>query len=116
MKVTACVLAALMTGCASLPREQMTYEVTYQALHVVDTIQTLRIRKTPGTFETNLILGKRPTDAEVIAYMAAEAVAHAYITKAMADRGAPMWLQRAWHYASVTWNGRLVIYNHRRGL
>lgn len=113
MKIAVCVLAALMTGCASLPREQRTYEATYQALHVVDTIQTLRIRKTPGTYETNPLLGKHPTDTEVIAYMAAEAVAHAYITKTLADSNAPMWLQRAWHFTSVSWNGWLVISNQK---
>lgn len=110
----ACLAAT--TGCASLPREQLAYEVAYQTLHAVDTAQTLNIRHTAGHVETNPILGKRPKDAEVIAYMAAESAAHLLVSTALVDRGAPMWLQRLWHYVSIGYNGRIVISNARQGL
>jgi hypothetical protein len=108
--------AAVLCGCASLSREQLILEGSYQALHVADTIQTLNIKKDNGYWERNPILGRHPSDTEVIAYMAGEAIAHALISKTLADRNAPDWLQRLWHYSSVSWNGALVISNHKRGL
>jgi hypothetical protein len=110
------LLAGLLTGCASLPREQMIYEASYQALHVIDTAQTLRIRHKVQFHESNPILGRYPSDAEVLGVMAAEAIAHAYVTKLLADRNAPMWAQRTWHHLSIAWNGRLVLRNNLRGL
>lgn len=107
-------LAAILCGCASMPKEQRTYEIAYQALHAIDTAQTLKINNVAGR-ETNPILGRHPKDYEVIAYMAAEAAIHARISKAMADHDAPMWMQRSWHYVSLIWNGHLVIRNERRG-
>jgi hypothetical protein len=111
----AAVLSAL-SGCASMTREQIAYESAYQALHVVDTIQTLKIRKHSLVYETNPILGKHPSDAEVISYMAAESVAHFFITSALSRSKAPRWLNSSWHYLSIGWNGRNVVVNYRNGL
>ncbi len=115
-KVALASLTLCLVGCSTLPMEQVAYEATYQALHVIDTAQTLNIRNVRGGYEKNPLLGRHPSDADIIAYMAGESVAHYLITKFMADRGAPAWLQRAWHIGSVTWSARTVHINYKIGL
>lgn len=115
------IVASLMAsvwigGCSSLPKEQRLYEAAYQVIHAIDAAQTLNIRKKEGNYETNPILGERPKDAEVIAYMAAESALHYAVTYQLAEKGAPMWVQHAWHCISIGWNGKVIISNHKRGL
>jgi hypothetical protein len=107
--------ASAICGCSTIPGEQMSYEIGYQALHAVDTMQTLDFKKR-GWIENNPLLGRHPSDSEIIAYMAAESVSHMLITKTLAERHAPMWLQRMWHYLSISWNGALVIGNAHHSL
>jgi hypothetical protein len=117
-----CIAVALLSACSTLPREQMIYESTYQVLHAIDAVQTMNIdlrrdyRRGRHVYEGNPILGKYPKDSEVLAYMAGEAALHFGITKLLADRGAPVAVQRLWHYTSIGWNGRLVIRNRKMGL
>jgi hypothetical protein len=120
MKTLIVLCAMLLTGCATLSRETIAYEATYQALHVIDTVQTLNIKSHRNGrligYESNPILGKSPSDGEIFTYMAAEAATHAMITFALDRAEAPMWLQRSWHIGSMAWNGRQVYLNYRMGL
>lgn len=115
MRLIALVCALFLTACA-LPPEQRAYEAAYQTLHVADTLQTLDIKRHPWAHETNPVLGKHPKDAEIIAYMAAEAALHYLITDQLAKHDAPIWLQRFWHGASITLAASTVTENHIIGL
>ena len=55
------------------------------ALFVVDTLQTLSIRKNSGYEETNPILGKNPSDFKVISYFIGTFVAHTAIAYYVPD-------------------------------
>ena len=116
MKLSILVLLILLSGCASLRPEQRNTEIAYQALHIVDTLQTLDIKNHNDVVESNHILGYRPTDAKIISYMAAESVLHFAITTQLASHGAPLWLQRTWGMASIGLTARVVAVNFRLGL
>jgi hypothetical protein len=120
MKTLTALCVLLLAGCQTLSRETIAYEATYQALHVIDTVQTLNIKNHRNGrligYESNPVLGKSPSDSDILTYMVAEAATHAMITFALDRAEAPLWLQRSWHIGSIGWNGRLVVMNYKMGL
>ena len=110
------LLLASFAGCASLPPEQRAEEAIYQALHGIDTLQTLQIHNGAACWENNPILGRYPSQGEIYAYMASEAVLHAIVTQTLADHDAPMWVQRVWEVSSVVIAAGRVRQNHRIGV
>jgi len=107
---------ALLAGCASMPPQDRAAELAYQSLHVVDTLQTLSIRHTPGTWETNPMLGRSPSDGAVLAYMAGEAALHLIVSDQLARHDAPAWMRAAWHVTSVGMATNTVRSNAQLGL
>lgn len=107
MRVLILVLVLALSGCASWNRETIIEEATYQTLHVVDTAQTLNIRKqwergqNLCEVDSSWAIGREPTPGRVIPYMAAEAVAHAGITNLMVTKRAPQWAIRTWQVVTI---------------
>jgi hypothetical protein len=110
MKLIALIVLSTLTGCVSLPPA----EYAYQALHLVDAAQTFDIKNHAGYHEENKLLGKHPTDSEIAAYMAAEAVVHGWISVQL--ESAPKWVRYTWHSLSIGWEGKEVIHNSQIGL
>lgn len=91
-------------------------ELSYQSLHLIDTLQTLDIARQPGHYETNPVLGRHPSDRAVLAYMAGEALLHVVVSDQLARHDAPAWMRAAWHVTSVSMAGNTVRANAQLGL
>ena len=108
--------SCLLTGCASMAPAERASELSYQSLHLIDTLQTLDIRRHPWGMETNPVLGRQPSDGAIIAYMAGEAVLHLIVSDQLARHDAPAWMRAAWHVTSVSMAGNTVRNNAQLGL
>lgn len=116
MRAVAACLTIVLAGCASMTPAERANELAYQSLHLIDTAQTLQIRRTPGTWETNPMIGRNPSDARVLAYMAAEGALHLIVSDQLARHDAPAWMRAAWHVTSVSIAGNTVRSNAEIGL
>ncbi len=92
-------LLALLTACTDLP--PMSYaEGTYQAVHLVDVIQT---EKGPASdscyYEANpvtaALIGKKPSTLGVVAWGAGDAIGHYAVTRWLENEG--------WTRAETIW-------------
>ena len=54
-----------------------------------DMAQTLDIKRHPGIYEANKILGKHPSDAKIVTYFATVGVLHYELVKALPSRWRP---------------------------
>ncbi len=117
------VLAALLSlplfgGCQSL--DLSGEEVAWQALHAVDVAQTLSAADDPCYEEdawlTRRLIGRQPSDAEVMAWGIGTAVGHALIAKTLERWDAPVWLKKVWSYGTITHTGYVVASNHDEGI
>jgi hypothetical protein len=94
-------------------------EALYQALHLVDTSQTIYIAKHPDRFyesESAWAIGKHPSESRVIGYMALDAAGHAAVTATLVSLNAPRWLTRTWELLTIVDSGRCVGNNLRIGI
>ena len=95
-------------------------ELTWQALHAVDVAQTLNAASDPCYEEdawlTQQIIGKQPSDAEVIAWGVGTAVVHMWIATELDRRDAPRWLQATWSQGTIGSTGYTIVDNHRNGV
>lgn len=111
------IMLALLSGCATLPKEQRIEEATYQVLNAFDAAQTYEIAANPRKWhERSALLGRHPSETSVVAYMGAEAWAHAVITQTMVNRDTPMWIQRSWAAVSIGWKADNVVRNYNIGI
>jgi hypothetical protein len=90
-------------------------EGAYQSLALVDMATTLDIRRHPGDYEQNPIMGRHPSDAKVIGYFAIEDAAHALITRALVSNG---WTKTAytWEALSIGVEAGCIAHNYHLGL
>jgi hypothetical protein len=97
------LVALLLSGCAEVPRE----EYAWQALHLVDTAQTVQIaRSSHNCFHENQnqsgwLIGENPTVAGALTWGLGYALGHAYITKLMVEHDWPQWIQQTWQITTV---------------
>jgi len=108
------VLALPVTAHAFDPwsREDVALEVTWQALHLVDTIQTRQIALNPNKYyEMNPLLGSHPSEEKILIYMAMGTVIHALITHYLPKKCRP-------YFQGVTigLSGACVVRNLQIGL
>jgi hypothetical protein len=108
--------AAGVTGCETLRQPE---EMAWQALHVADVGQTLKIPGSPCLREghpiTSLLIGRQPTKAGVLAWGAASAGVHLLISDQLAARG----MDRAyavWQFVSIGDSAASVGRNHGIGI
>jgi hypothetical protein len=108
----------LLGGCQSL--EYGHEEMTWQALHAMDIAQTLSAADDPCYEEdawlTQKLIGKQPSDAEVMAWGVGTAVAHLAFANALESWNAPRWLQKAWSYGTISYTGLTVANNYNEGV
>jgi hypothetical protein len=94
-------------------------EALYQALHLIDTSQTIYIAKHPDRFyesESAWAIGKHPSESRVIGYMALDAVGHAAVTATLVSFNAPRWLTRTWELVTIGDSAHCVGNNFRIGI
>lgn len=61
-------------------------EIAWQVLHVVDTFQTWDcVHNTPGCYETNGLLGRHPSKAKIVGFMAGMGVVHYLIGRDVSE-------------------------------
>lgn len=97
---------------ADVPRETIAEETLFQAVHLIDTAQTLGISHTPCHWDhrgqecpaeafAGALIGHHPSDRSVWALMGTEAVLHLAVTAGLYRAGAPMWVQRGWQAVTI---------------
>lgn len=116
--LSAALLGSLwgLGGCASMDRQ----ELTWQAMHAVDVAQTLNAASDPCYKEdawlTSRLIGAQPSDGEVIAWGVGTAVFHAWVSRSLETRGAPVWVQMAWDLGTLGHTTYAVGTNHSEGV
>lgn len=118
--VTGAALLAL-AGCSvtEWSTETKLEESSWQALHVVDTVQTMEIARNPACYnevELGPIIGYHPSTGSVAAWSASEIVLHAGVTALMENYDAPRWVRRGWQSIWLGSAANGVAVNFRAGL
>ena len=121
-----CVIVVVLTGCSHykptpLTKGQIVGEVAWQAIHVIDWGQTLRIADNPDQYhEKNPILGRHPSRGRVNTYMLAGAILHPVVTWLLPEEAEvfgfefnPRWV---WLGGTIATSGICVVNNHSIGL
>lgn len=107
----------ILTGCASMsPAER-----AWQTMHAIDMAQTLNgPASDPCYRETGLItsrvIGSQPEPAQVVAWGAAYAVAHAYAWQWIDRQGWPRGLTIALRTVDLANKVTVIGHNHRQGV
>ena len=107
-------IACLLSGCAAL-REPG--EMGWQAMHVIDTMQTLQIAKDPRykEVESAWLIGEYPDQKTVLAWSAGLSLAHAGVTQILLDTDHPR-LAKAWQYVTLSSLCTTVSHNAAIGI
>jgi hypothetical protein len=96
-----------------LPKE----EWVWQSLHLIDTVQTIKIAQNPNIyFERNPLLGNHPSTRSVIIWGVADSLTHAGFIYIMQERNLPEWAIKMVEYVSITSTGLAVGSNFSLGL
>jgi len=98
--LTVAIMAmAILSSCASFKRQadwskgQKIAEVSWQALNVIDSVQTIKIAKNPDEFyERNFLYGRHPSVGRVVALKAGSAILHPIITHYLPEDWRKYWL------------------------
>jgi len=93
-------------------------EWVYQGLAVLDMAQTMSaLDDKCGCYkESNLFLGKNPSDLELVAWTAATGVLHGYITYKLIENDYPDWVIKTWTYTSIVVRAGVVYHNFSVGV
>lgn len=110
----------LLQGCGAIDT-MTTEEKIWQSMNIVDGLQTINIAKNPrcyyeATYLSKALVGKHPSEAEVIALMTTYAVAHYQMSRFLERRDAPQWVQKTFQYVMIGTKGVTIANNHRIGL
>lgn len=106
------LLCLMLAGCTSMPAE-----TAWQALHLVDTAQTLQIARAPDRYWeawSAWAIGKHPSERSVIAYMAGTALVHYLAADWLHERHPRLFI--AFETLTLADTGRCVVMNYRIGL
>lgn len=110
------VSGLLAGGCQSTDKR----EVAWQALHAIDVSQTLNAASDlcykEASWVTKRLIGEQPSDAGVIVWGIAMAVAHMWIANTLEERAAPKWVQAVWDLGTIGHTGYAVVNNHHNGV
>lgn len=105
-----------LSGCTALETRE---SQAWLALHAVDTVQTYRVAHDPCFQETDGItrslIGRRPSDAEVLAWSVGMAGLHLGVTELLLRNDHPK-LARAWQYFRIGVTMDAISNNHSIGI
>lgn len=110
-KVAVAVACLLLAGCASMNGMERAWQVT----HAIDAAQTLSIAGDEcyeeQNWATRRLIGRRPSEADVVAWWAGTAIAHAWVSRRLEGR----W-RAVWQSVTLVYGVDTVIENHRAGI
>lgn len=109
-------IVVMATGCETLRRPE---ELAWQSMHVVDTLQTLKIVNDDCLYEKNpvtqLLIGKKPSTHGVIAWGIGAAGAHLLVSDALIARDMPR-AYAVWQLVNIGTLGATIANNHAIGI
>ena len=85
--------------------------VLFNVLQGIDMLQTLEIANNDKYYETNKILGKHPSEAEVVTYFIARGLAHYQATRMIPQR-----YRNFFHGYNIVYNYNVIRDNHQLGI
>ena len=85
--------------------------VLFNVLQGIDMLQTLEIANNDAYYETNPILGKHPSEAEVVTYFIARGLVHYQATRMIPQR-----YRNLFHGYNVVYNYNVIRDNHQLGI
>ena len=85
--------------------------VIFNVLQGIDMLQTLEIANNDNYYEKNKILGKHPSESQVITYFIARGFAHYHVTKMI-----PQKYRNIWHGYNIVYNYDVIRDNHQLGI
>ena len=110
------VFGSMLSGCQSIDKREM----AWQTLHAIDVSQTLNAAGDPCYKEvswmTKRLIGEQPSQAEVMVWGIATAMAHMWISNKLEQRDAPRWVQAVWDFGTIGHTGYAVVNNHANGV
>ena len=83
----------------------------FNVLQFVDMLQTLEIANNDDYYEKNKILGKHPSEFQVVTYFIARGFAHYEATKII-----PSKYRKLWHTYNIVYNYNVIRDNHELGI
>jgi hypothetical protein len=106
----------LLAGCETMSRR----EIAWQALHAVDVAQTLSAARDPcyeeAAWLTRRLIGRQPSDAEVLVWGVGTAAFHAWVSHELHHREAPTWLRMVWDLGTLGQTVYAIGSNHDTGV
>jgi len=107
--VRAAIIAALLLASSA---HADPLETAFDVAWTADMLQTLDIRHHSATLhETNLILGRRPSQGAIVVYFAAGALVHYEVSRLL-----PVKLRRPWQCVTIGYEVGQVAVNYHLGL
>ena len=85
--------------------------VVFNILQGIDMLQTLEIANNDNYYEKNKILGKHPSEAEVVTYFIARGLVHYQATRMIPQR-----YRNLFHGYNVVYNYNVIRDNHQLGI
>ena len=83
----------------------------FNILQGIDMFQTLEIANNDNYYETNPILGRHPSELQVLTYFVARGLAHYETTKMV-----PAKYRKFWHAYHIIYNYDVIRDNHEIGI
>ena len=85
--------------------------ILFNVMQGIDMLQTLEIANNDKYYETNKILGKHPSEAEVVTYFIARGLVHYQATRMIPQR-----YRNLFHGYNVVYNYNVIRDNHNIGI
>ena len=85
--------------------------VLFNVLQGIDMLQTLEIANNDTYYEKNPILGKHPSEFQVVTYFVARGFAHYHVTKMIPEK-----YRSVWHGYNLFYNYDVIRDNHELGI
>ena len=121
----ACIASVILVTPASAAEwtmPEIAEESLFQAVHLVDLEQTLDIHRHNNLQEMGIdhggcawAIGHYPSEAQIYAYMSAEAALHFVVTDLLVRYGSP-WMVHAFERTTISVNAAVIDSNAHLGL
>jgi len=85
--------------------------VVFNILQGIDMLQTLEIANNDNYYEKNKIMGKHPSEAQVVTYFIARGLAHYQATRMI-----PLKYRNIFHTYNLVYNYNVIRDNHNIGI
>lgn len=91
-------------------------EWLFDAALGADMLQTLQIHRVPGVVESNVLLGQRPNEAQVVGYFVSAGIAHFIATRILVTQHVTPSIVQAWEAGTIGLEMAYVKHNASLGV